>query len=71
MKQVCWGIFKTVNNKTPMVYCETRKVAEKMMKDKEYIHYNSRYETAKFKFSNRSPKLDGKFDPNPSKNMLI
>tara|TARA_Y100001951_G_C11264443_1_gene254567 strand:- start:630 stop:848 length:219 start_codon:yes stop_codon:yes gene_type:complete len=49
MKQVCWGIFKTVNNKTPMVYCETRKVAEKMMKDKEYIHYNSKYNTAVIK----------------------
>ena len=46
MKQVCWGIFKTANNKTPMVYCETKQVAEKMMKDKEYIHYNSRYDTA-------------------------
>ncbi len=49
MKQVCWGIFKTINNKSPLIYCQTKEVAEKIMKDKEYIHYNSRYETAVIK----------------------
>jgi hypothetical protein len=39
----CWGIFKTRQHTTPMVYCETEDVAKRIQTDKSYPHYDSRY----------------------------
>ena len=49
-EQVCWGLFKRKNpgfkgtNRTPLVYCDTKEIAEKMMRDVEFIHYDPKYE---------------------------
>ena len=45
----CWGIFKRKNggfsgtHRTPLVYCDTKETAEKMMNDVTFVHYNPKY----------------------------
>ena len=39
----CWGIFKTFQHQTPIVYCIDEAEAIKIQTDKSYQHYNSRY----------------------------
>ena len=47
--QECWGLFRRKNpgftgtNRDPLVICDTKETAEKMMKDVDFIHYNSKY----------------------------
>ena len=47
--QVCWVIFLrknpgfNVTHRTPLVYCDTKETADKIMNDVEFIHYNSKY----------------------------
>jgi len=44
-----YGIFmkndknKSGHNRSPLVYCFTRDIANKMMNDKEYVHFNPKY----------------------------
>lgn len=52
-KQKCWGIFLRNNknfsgiNRSPLVYCDTKETAEKMMNNIEYIHFDPKYNTKK------------------------
>ena len=39
----CWGIFKTSQHSSPMVYCQTEEIAIRIKTDKTYHHYDSRY----------------------------
>ena len=45
----CWGIFLRKNKKfsgthrPPLVYCDTKETAEKIMNDLEFCHYNGKY----------------------------
>ena len=45
----CWGIFLRKNKKfsgthrTPLVYCDTKETAEKIMNDVEFCRYNGKY----------------------------
>ena len=39
----CWGIFKTLQHKSPMVYCQTEAVALAIQNDKTYHHYSAHY----------------------------
>ena len=45
----CWGIFKRKNDgfsgthRTPLVYCDTKETAEKMINDVTFVHYNPKY----------------------------
>ncbi len=49
IKQECWGIFLRKNvgfrgtHRTPLVYCDTQKTAERIMNDVEFVHYDSKY----------------------------
>lgn len=49
VKQECWGIFLRKNkgfsgtHRTPLVQCDTKKTAERIMNDVEFVHYDSKY----------------------------
>ena len=53
-QQRCWGLFKRKNDgfggthRTPLVYCDTKETAERMVKDVKFIHYNSKYTNKDF-----------------------
>jgi len=46
-----WGIFmkndkvKSGHNRTPLVYCQSLDIANKMLNEKDYIHFNPKYKT--------------------------
>jgi len=48
-EQVCWGIFLRKNegfrgtHREPLVHCDTKQTAEKIMNDVEFVHYNPKY----------------------------
>ena len=50
----CWGIFKRKNDgfsgthRTPIVYCDTKETAERVMNDVTFVHYSSKYYTKDF-----------------------
>ena len=45
----CWGIFKRKNDgfsgthRTPLVYCDTKETAEKMMNNVTFVHHDPKY----------------------------
>ncbi len=45
----CWGIFKRRNesfsgdHRVPIVYCDTKETAEKMMNDVTFVHHDPKY----------------------------
>ena len=45
----CWGIFYRKNkgftgtHRSPLVYCDTKETAERMMNDVDFIHYKEKY----------------------------
>ena len=61
--QVCWGIFLRKNpgfngtHRTPLVYCDTKETADKIMNDVKFIHYNSKYHLKKRFVENFIPFL--------------